>query len=139
MIMNYLKIVGRRSKKNKLTNRIHFLGFVNNPGILIQSAHLFYLPSRCDSMPLVVLEAMSYGKDIVYYNSGGVKEAVGNYGIFIENFDIDKTVAEIVSYINNKCSDYGLPFNENAYKRYFEYFRSDVFVKRFIEALVYQK
>jgi glycosyltransferase involved in cell wall biosynthesis len=131
-----LKNCKEEIRKNGLNNRIHFLGFVSNPGILIQSAHLFYLPSRCDSMPLVVLEAMSYGKDIIYYNSGGVKEAVGDYGIFVDNFDIKATVAEILSFINEKCSDNALPFNKSAQNRYSEFFKSDVFVDRFIEELM---
>jgi len=121
--------------ENNLSDRIQFLGRINNPGILIHSAHLFYLPSRSDSMPLVVLEAMASGRDIIYYNSGGAKEAVGDYGIYIENFDVEETIERILAYLNQNKNTEAITENRDLMERYSSRFTPFVFVDKFLDEL----
>lgn len=122
-------------KQNCFNDRIQFIGYLNNPSILINSSHLLYLPSRSDSMPLVVLEAMSLGRDIIYYDSGGVKEAVGSYGIYIENFDIENTIDAILRYLNKHKNLEIIPENKELIKRFASMFTPEIFVDRFLREL----
>jgi len=86
-------------------------------------------------MPLVVLEAMACGRDIIYYNSGGAKEAVGDYGIFIENFDVEETIERILAYLNQNKNKKVLTENRGLMERYSSKFKPEVFVDRFLDEL----
>ena len=65
----------------------------------IQLADIFILPTNYEGIPIVVTEALSYGKPIVSSNVGGISEIVLNdqNGYVIENDD--KLFAEKISYI----------------------------------------
>jgi len=130
----YLKCQ-KKILENNLGDRIRFMGYINNPIFLLQSSHLYFLPSRCDSMPLVVLEAMTCGKNIIHYNSGGVVEAVGNFGILIDNFSINTTVNKIISLLDSNNIDSTITLNVNLINRYQQLFSPAEFVKRFILCL----
>ncbi len=121
--------------ENKLEDRIYFLDFINDPRILFHASHLYYLSSRLDSMPLVVLEAMSFGKNIVLYNSGGAIEAVGDLGYLVENFDVEqtiKTINDLLIKIETKEIDV---FNKKIRSRFDQRFTKETFVNKFIQAL----
>jgi len=81
----------KKVKNNELEDRILFLGHIDDAKSIIAAAHLYFSSSRLDSMLLAVLEAMSFGKNIGYYDSGGIKEAVGGFGFLIPKFDVQKT------------------------------------------------
>ncbi|HBK83736.1 MAG TPA: hypothetical protein DDZ41_09100, partial [Flavobacterium sp.] len=111
--------------KQKVVNsnfedRISFLGRVEDAAVLTSAAHLYFSSSRLDSFPLSVLEAMSFGKNIIHYESGGVKEQVGDYGICIENFDCNKTATAILKQYDAFVLDSNSVFNKNLYNRYLD-------------------
>jgi glycosyltransferase involved in cell wall biosynthesis len=68
-------------------NRILFLGYTDNPFLLLRRASVFFLSSRQDSFPLVNLEAMALARKIVTFRSGGAVEALSGSGWVIDNFD----------------------------------------------------
>jgi glycosyltransferase involved in cell wall biosynthesis len=66
----HLVIAGEGSERSALTtqvaelglaDRIHLLGFCNDPQVLMQQADLFVLSSRYEGMPNALLEAMAAG------------------------------------------------------------------------------
>jgi glycosyltransferase involved in cell wall biosynthesis len=119
---------------NNLEDRVQFIGYVSNPVILIQYSYLFFLPSRSDSMPLVVLEAMACGKNVIYYDSGGAREALGDFGILIDDFDINKTITKILEYLDN--FDEGRDMvNENLMHRFQQNFTPEIFTERFLNSI----
>ena len=56
----------------------HFVGNIPNAGAYCSRADLFMLPSNYEGLPMVIIEAMSFGKPVVASNVGGVSEIVGN-------------------------------------------------------------
>lgn len=63
----------------------------DNPFPFLHRANVFFLSSREDPFPLVVLEAMSLGKPVVTFTkSGGAIEAGENSAIGLKEFNIDK-------------------------------------------------
>ena len=65
----------------------------------IQLADVFVLPTNYEGVPVVIIDALSYGKPVVSSNVGGISEIVLNdqNGYVIENND--KLFAEKISYI----------------------------------------
>lgn len=62
---------------NKINN-IKLIGFVTDIQSELHRADVFILPSKFESFPLSILEAMSCGLPIIATNTGGVKDMVLN-------------------------------------------------------------
>lgn len=71
----------------ELPENCHFLGNIPNAGAFCSKADLLMLPSNYEGLPMVILEAMSFGKPVVASNVGGISEIVRNdiNGYAIEN------------------------------------------------------
>jgi glycosyltransferase involved in cell wall biosynthesis len=59
-----------------LSDRVRFLGFRTDIGDILAAANVFVLPSRSESHPLAVLEAMFAGLPIVASAVGGVPDTI---------------------------------------------------------------
>ncbi len=67
-----------------------------NPFPFLARADIFFLPSREDPFPLVVLEAMALKKPVVAFKgSGGAEEAAGDSITLIDNWDTDKAAKSL--------------------------------------------
>lgn len=125
----------RKIKDADLEDRITFLGHVEDASVTTSFSHLYYCSSRLDSFPLSILEAMSQGKNIIYYDSGGVVEAVDKNGIYIPDFSINETVQTI----QNKYEEFKLNpesiFNRELYNRFYENYTPEIFVQKLKNAL----
>jgi glycosyltransferase involved in cell wall biosynthesis len=75
------------SAYGKLPSNCHFMGNIVNAGAYCSKADLFMLPSNYEGLPMVIIEAMSFGKPIVASNVGGISEIVrnGTNGYVVEN------------------------------------------------------
>ena len=71
----------------ELPANCHFLGNIVNAGAYCSKADLFMLPSNYEGLPMVIIEAMSFGKSVVASNVGGISEIVRNgiNGYVVEN------------------------------------------------------
>jgi len=59
-----------------LSERVHFLGYQQDPAAVLSRAQLFVLSSRSEAFPRSILEAMRAGLPVVASDVGGVSEAV---------------------------------------------------------------
>jgi glycosyltransferase involved in cell wall biosynthesis len=66
------------SAYGELPSNCHFMGNIVNAGAYCSKADLFMLPSNYEGLPMVIIEAMSFGKPIVASNVGGISEIVHN-------------------------------------------------------------
>lgn len=62
----------------ELPSNCHFLGNIPNAGAFCSKADLLMLPSNYEGLPMVILEAMSFGKPVVASDVGGISEIVRN-------------------------------------------------------------
>lgn len=71
----------------ELPANCHFLGNILNAGAYCSKADLFMLPSNYEGLPMVIIEAMSFGKPVVASDVGGISEIVRNdtNGYVVEN------------------------------------------------------
>lgn len=86
-------------KKYSRCDNIEFLGFVTRDKLadLFKQAHWFVLPSLCEGLALVGLEAMASGLPIICSTNTGVNDLVENYknGIVFEAMD-DNALEEAI-------------------------------------------
>lgn len=90
----------------ELPSNCHFVGNISNAGAYCSKADLFMLPSDYEGLPMVILEAMCFGKPVVASNVGGISEIVrnGENGFAIENKA--ELFAEKINYILQNESVY---------------------------------
>lgn len=99
----HLVVVGRLegspfpalARRLGVADRVHFLGFRRDVARLMRAADLFVLPSRRDSCPLVLLEAMASGLPIITTRTVGTAALVeGSCGIVFKNPDDRHALAD---------------------------------------------
>lgn len=71
----------------ELPANCHFLGNIVNAGAYCSKADLVMLPTNYEGLPMVIIEAMSFGKPVVASDVGGISEIVRNgiNGYVVEN------------------------------------------------------
>lgn len=86
---NYLKSVKNLVDECKLTEKVIFTGFQDNPYVWIKNADCFVLPSRIEGLPNVLLESLSLGTPVVATRSIPIIERIVNHGIngFVVNVE----------------------------------------------------
>lgn len=102
-------------------DNLFFLGNLPNAGAYTAYADLFMLPSDYEGLPMVLLEAMSFGKPIVASRVGGISEIVeqGKNGYTVQNNPED--FARQITYILE---------NQTIYEQFSNYAR-----RRFLSGL----
>lgn len=96
---------------------VYFMGNLPNAGAYNEYADLFILPSNYEGLPMVILEAMSFGKPVVASDVGGISEIVENdvNGYTVKN-DAQE-FANRISHILENQDVYEL-FSQNALQRF---------------------
>jgi glycosyltransferase involved in cell wall biosynthesis len=133
LLPNYAFIwIGNQEYVHNVSANVFCFGNVPNAGRYNQLADLFMLPTNYEGLPVVILEAMGYGKPIVASNVGGISEIVvnGENGYAVENSAAE--FVEKIQYILGNESIYK-GFSENAYKRYKDYLTVDKMIQGYME------
>lgn len=121
--------IGNQHEVTEYPNNVFFLGNIPNAGTYCSIADLFVLPSNYEGLPMVILEAMSFGKPVVASNVGGISEIVENdkNGYTVENEA--HVFAEKIKYILE---------NEEVYSKFSRYalerFNRDLTVDKMVDA-----
>lgn len=96
-----------------LPSNCHFVGNIPNAGVLCSKADVLMLSSDFEGLPMVILEAMSFGKPVVASNVGGISEIVQNN---INGFTVENNAqifADKIQYILDNKDIYN-KFSQNA-------------------------
>lgn len=111
-LLEYLKAI---TKKNKVSELVHFLGYQDNPYKFFSKSNFFVLSSEFEGLPMVVLEALTCGAPVVAFNSIGIKEVVTHQenGLLIEDQNIEALTNGLNTMLldkalYNKCKDNAL-------------------------------
>ena len=111
--------IGNQKTIQNTPENVFCLGNIPNAGMYNQFTDLFVLTSNYEGLPIVIIEAMSYGKPIVASHVGGISEIVvdHNNGYTVEN--VASVFAEKITYILEN-EDVYRKFSENSLRRYNE-------------------
>lgn len=104
-----------------------------NPFPYMKRADIFFLSSREDPFPLVVLEAMALAKPIVAFaKSGGASEAAGDGAVLIKGFEVEKAAKAITKLVQDPLRRQQL--GQTVKERQQEYDRSSL-LPQFLEII----
>ena len=94
--------VGNQEPVVEHPDNVFFLGNIVNASKYNSLVDLFILPSDFEGLPMVIIEAMSYGKPIVASNVGGISEIVrDNYNGYVVNNSSDEFANRISEILEN--------------------------------------
>ncbi|MBI3031155.1 MAG: glycosyltransferase family 4 protein [Candidatus Rokubacteria bacterium] len=121
-------LVGRYEGLPALGN-LHFLGYADRDALprLLRSCDVFLMLAENEACPNVVLEAMASGLPVLYRDSGGTPELVGDCGRAVE----PETFADALAW----ALEAGKALGEAARRRAVERFSPAVVFPRYLEAL----
>ncbi len=119
------KIIEQFLVKHSLKNYVFFTGPADNPSGYYGIFDLFFLASREDPFPLVMLESARHSIPVLAFRqSGGVTEFINeNSGILLDDFDIQLAAFSILKYSENK--EILKKMGANAKLRFLENFTTD--------------
>jgi glycosyltransferase involved in cell wall biosynthesis len=99
-----LNEIKKQAQQFKLTNRIKFLGWKQNPAKVLEKAAVFVLSSRWEGLPLTMLEAMSIGIPVVAadcpYGPSEILEE-NKFGILVPSENPDRMSSEIIGLLSD--------------------------------------
>ena len=121
--------IGNQHEVKEHPDNVFFLGNIPNAGMYNSIADLFMLPSNYEGLPMVILEAMSFGKPVVASDVGGISEIVTNdwNGYALKNEA--SLFAEKIKYILENEEVYAR-FSNNALER----FNRDLTVDKMVDS-----
>jgi len=125
-----IRIVGDGPEEEKLKQVSKKLGVEENViiqksiphdkiGKMMQEAFMFVLPSINEGFGIVLLEALASGLPCIAFDSGGVKDVLGDgRGILVEPENVNALSSAITNLINDremycKLSENGIVFSQN--------------------------
>ena len=71
------KLEGLQSESPNLKDRIHLVGWLDQPRRWMRQAEMLVLPAQYEGMPNVCLEAMAEGTPVVAFDVQGIRELLG--------------------------------------------------------------
>ena len=114
---------------------ITFLGFIDSVATLLNSSDIFILPSKFESFPLTILEAMNYKLPIVATNTGGISELVQHNvnGYIVEFNDSHSLSKYLLALIENK--EKRILMGAASYNRAMNHFTERHFKEKLVKVL----
>lgn len=127
--------IGNQEEVKGLSENVFCLGNIPNAGIYNKETDIFMLASDYEGLPMVILEAMSFGNPVVASRVGGISEVIEND---VNGYIVDNTAeafAEKIQYLLENDYTYQ-SFSANTLHRFSESLTVDKMVKAYMD--IYQ-
>jgi glycosyltransferase involved in cell wall biosynthesis len=88
---------------HNLQNDVIFTGYISDEDLpaLYNAADLFVYPSIFEGFGLPPLEAMACGTPVITSNTSSLPEVVGNAGIMVDPYDVDRLADAMYEVLSN--------------------------------------
>jgi glycosyltransferase involved in cell wall biosynthesis len=123
--------LAERARELGIAERTTFTGPRENATEFIAQASVFFLSSRDDPMPKVLMESLALGKDIAAFGVGGVPELLGNHGTIVPPQDCAAAAHAIIAMLHAPATDAKRAAMQATYR---EQYTTAAFAVRFAEA-----
>ena len=100
----YKQLMLEKAKTLSLSDRVRFLGFVQNISEVIQASSLLVLPSLAEGLPLTIIEAMGCGIPVVASDVDGNPEVIddGVTGFIVTPKDVSALTEKVLLLLKNE-------------------------------------
>lgn len=100
---DYLGLCKKMTDEKNLADKITFLGFRDDLAEIFRASDLFVIPSRSETLGMVVLEAMASGLPVIGTNSGGIPDIIthNKNGLLFEPREY-KTLSDLILELYHK-------------------------------------
>ena len=133
-----LLVLGEGSEKNNciemvnglgLQNQVEFLGFKDHPYSYISNSDIIILPSLFEPFGLVYIEAFALKTPVVAFDTPAGNEIMTDHetALLVAKGDSGALAEKIIYLLKNKAA--GEAMAERAYKKYKEFFTTEVMIK----------
>lgn len=92
----------RTARDLGISDRIQFLGWLDDPLPLIATAQLLVLTSTAEGVGTVLLDAMALGVPVVASAVGGVPETLGDAGLLVPQANPEAVAVAVAEVLENK-------------------------------------
>jgi N-acetylgalactosamine-N,N'-diacetylbacillosaminyl-diphospho-undecaprenol 4-alpha-N-acetylgalactosaminyltransferase len=91
--------------QNKVSDKVHFLGFKTNPYPYFKNAKFLVMSSKYEGFPMSLIEALACGTPVISFNCiSGPKEIIVDMenGLLVENQDFEKLGSAINLFVEDE-------------------------------------
>ncbi|GAB0173219.1 hypothetical protein NHP164001_12360 [Helicobacter trogontum] len=110
---------------------IHLKPFTSNMESVYLDADIFVMSSHSESLPMVLIEAASYGLPIVAYDIGTIRDCFDKNGILVKDHDEQAFCEALCNLMNNR--EKRISMGHNGIKLAKNKFSKDQVVKQWLE------
>ena len=119
----------KQVNKLQLQNNVTFLGFKDHPYAFISQSDIIILPSLFEPFGLVYIEAFALKTPVIAFNTPAGNEIMENNetALLVDKADTASLAEKIIYLLKNKAA--GEAMAERAYKKYLEFFTTEIMIK----------
>jgi len=116
----YQKKLDRLAEELHIQNHVSFLGFRNDPQVILSICDVSLLSSLTEGLPNAILESMALGKPVVATAVGGVPELItdGEHGYLTPKGDYEQFACSILNINPERAQEMGLAAKEKAHQQF---------------------
>ncbi|MFT5369006.1 MAG: glycosyltransferase involved in cell wall biosynthesis [Candidatus Latescibacterota bacterium] len=117
---DYQKKLDHLAEELNIQNGVSFLGFRNDPQVILSICNISLLSSLTEGLPNAILESMALGKPVVATKVGGVPELItdGEHGYLVAKGDHEQFACSILNLNPERAQEMGLAAKEKAQKQF---------------------
>jgi N-acetylgalactosamine-N,N'-diacetylbacillosaminyl-diphospho-undecaprenol 4-alpha-N-acetylgalactosaminyltransferase len=100
-----ISILKALTKQKNIEDKVHFLGYQNNPYKYLRNAKFFVLSSQNEGLPNVILEALACETPVVSFDClSGPSEMISNEqnGLLVENQNVEKLTEALNLFVEDE-------------------------------------
>jgi glycosyltransferase involved in cell wall biosynthesis len=116
----YQKKLDRLAQELGIENHVHFLGFRDDPQVILSICDISVLSSLTEGLPNAILESMALGKPVVATEVGGVPELIthGEHGYLVPSGDHEQFACSILNMTPERAREMGQAAQQKAYAQF---------------------
>ena len=116
----YQKKLDRLAEELHIHNHVNFLGFRNDPQVILSICDVSLLSSLTEGLPNAILESMALGKPVVATAVGGVPELItdGEHGYLVPKGDYEQFACSILNINPERAQEMGLAAKDKAHQQF---------------------